>query len=266
MSKHKQNHHLTNALDIMFETKQGPVLNIYCTAGYPRIDSLPTVIRALQDNGADIIEIGMPYSDPVADGPVIQQSNMQALENGMTIELLFQQLDSMKEEIHVPLVLMGYLNPVLQYGIDEFCARAAACGVSGLILPDLPMHEYKTEYRSIFEAYGLHAIFLVSPQTSEARMAAADKLSGGFLYAVSSSATTGSTTEDAGKLGYFERLRSFEFRNPVLIGFGISNHALFAEAAEYARGGIIGSAYIRALSEGQDISTTTREFMAGIRG
>ena len=255
---------MKNRLITLFDQKDQRVLNIYCTAGYPQKESLPEVIRSLQDSGADIIEIGIPYSDPIADGPVIQQSNMDALKNGMTLQLLFEQLNKIK--MQVPVVLMGYLNPVMQYGIERFCKDAAAAGVSAVILPDMPMYEYEKFYKKIFSKYLLSFIFLVTPQTSDERIRNADELSSGFLYAVSSSSTTGSAVNTEEQAAYFKRLSAMKLKNPVLIGFGIGDRETFDAACEYAAGAICGSAYIRALSKGADIQTTTKVFIEMLTG
>ena len=255
-----------NRLDKLFSEKPGNILNVYCTAGFPALNSTSQVMLALQQSGVDIIELGIPYSDPVADGPVIQQSNMQALENGMTIELLFSQLNAIKDQVTVPVILMGYINPVLQFGVERFCQASAAAGVAGVILPDLPLYEYEQQYQAIFERHGLHVIFLISPLTSRERIKKADELSRGFIYAVSSSSTTGSQNSDEDKSSYFKKIRNMKLRNPVLIGFGIKDKAGFDEAAASARGGIIGSAYIQRLSQGGEIQQSTGEFIAAIRG
>ncbi len=255
-----------NKLDELFSIKKNRLLNIFCTAGYPRKESTTDVILALQKHGADMIEIGMPYSDPIADGPVIQQSNMIALQNGMNMSLLFEQLNDIKEQIRIPIILMGYLNPVLQYGMEKFCEDASRAGVSGIILPDLPMYEYETYYSSIFKKQGLHFIFLVTPETSNERIKKADKLSRGFLYAVSSSATTGGVGQQCSPEDYFERLQAMKLKNPVLIGFGISDKESFKRACSYASGAIIGSAYIKALSHSENIDHDTALFIAGIKG
>ena len=244
----------------------GKVLNVYCTAGYPQLNSTLPVMKALQDNGADLIELGMPYSDPLADGPVIQASGSQALENGMTIAVLFQQLkdfraDASQGGIQVPVILMGYMNPVLQYGFEQFCADAAAVGVDGLILPDLPQHEFETEYGAIIKKYGLDFIFLVTPETSEERVRKLDALSTGFLYAVSSSSTTGNEKDFDAVEKYLQRLQSLQLKNPVLVGFGIKDKQTFRAACKYANGAIIGSAYIKALENAKDIPITTKEFL-----
>ncbi len=207
-----------NKLTKLFQQKKERILNVYCTAGFPALHSTATIIKSLATGGADIIEIGMPYSDPLADGPVIQQSNLQALQNGMTIPILFEQLKGIKNEVNVPLILMGYYNPVMQYGLEQFCEDAATAGISGIILPDLPAYEYEKFYKALFEKYNLSFIFLVTPQTSEARVRHADRLSSGFLYAVSSSATTGGNTGMDSNAAYFQRLKKMELVNPLLIG------------------------------------------------
>src|SRR6187200_3106285 len=202
----------------LFQKKKQQVLNVYCTAGYPQLNSTIEVMKALQENGADIIELGMPYSDPLADGPVIQQSSSIALANGMTIKKLFEQLKDLRKEISVPVVLMGYMNPVLQYGFEKFCSDAAAVGIDGLILPDLPEHEFETEYGDIIKKHGLDFIFLVTPETSQGRVRKLDELSSGFIYAVSSSSTTGSDKNMTQVDSYLQKLESLHLRNLILVG------------------------------------------------
>lgn len=275
-----------NRIDELFQRKKNRILNVYCTAGYPFIDSTTEVMRALQENGADMIELGMPYSDPLADGPVIQASSTKALENGMTINKLFSELQNFRNEINLPVILMGYMNPALQFGFEKFCAKAAAAGIDGLILPDLPIHEFETEYGSIINKYGLNFIFLVTPETSDDRVKKLDKLSSGFLYAVSSSSTTGNEKSLEQQLGYFKKLKDMNLKNPLLIGFGIKNKETFDTACKYANGAIIGTAYIKALEkvsagaesllQGKDrgivsvelnepsINTVTKQFIDGI--
>jgi tryptophan synthase alpha chain len=245
----------------LFNRKQHKVLNVYCTAGYPKLNSTIEVIKALEQNGADLVEIGMPYSDPLADGPVIQASSSIALSNGMTIHVLFEQLKNFRTEIKVPVILMGYMNPVLQYGFEKFCAEAAAVGVDGLILPDLPEYEFETEYGAIIKKYGLDFIFLITPETSEARVKKLDELSTGFLYAVSSSATTGSETDFDAVEKYLHRIQSMQLKNPVLVGFGIKDKQSFEAASKYANGAIIGSAFIKALENTNNIEATTTDFL-----
>ena len=239
---------------------------MYCTAGFPRLDSTLEVMKALEDSGADLIELGMPYSDPLADGPVIQASSTLALANGMTIATLFSQLKNFRSTISLPVLLMGYMNPVLQYGFERFCAEAAAVGVDGLILPDLPIYEFETEYGPIIRKYGLDFIFLVTPETSVERIRKVDSLSCGFLYAVSSSSTTGKDKNIGDQQVYFERLQKMALRNPILVGFGIRDHATFEEACRYVNGAIIGTAYIKALEEGGDVNTATKTFVGKVLG
>ena len=254
-----------NKLDQTFSSGKKNILNIYCTAGYPKLESTVSIMLALQQHGADIIELGIPYSDPIADGPVIQQSNMQALANGISIKKIFSQLNAVKDQLHIPVILMGYLNPVMQYGLEKFCKDAAAAGVSAIILPDLPMNEFEYVYKSLFEKYGLHFIFLISPQTSNERILRADKLSNGFIYAVSSAATTGKDTNFKNQEFYFKKIKKMQLKNPVLIGFGIKDSTTFNLACRYASGAIIGSAYIKALQSSNNIEETTALFLNAIR-
>jgi tryptophan synthase alpha chain len=248
-------------IDELFNGKQQKVLNVYCTAGFPKLDSTLEVMKSLQDNGADLIELGMPYSDPLADGEVIQQSGAVALKNGMTIAKLFEQLSEMRSAINVPVILMGYMNPVIQYGFENFCAKAAEVGVDGLILPDLPMYEYESEYGQIIKKYNLNLIFLVTPETKDDRLVQIDELSSGFLYAVSSASTTGSNKDISEQEAYFKKLHDLKLKNPILVGFGIKDRQTFEVACKYTNGAIIGSAYIKALANGRDVSTATKEFL-----
>ncbi|GEO10110.1 tryptophan synthase subunit alpha [Segetibacter aerophilus] len=251
-------------IEELFKQKQQKVLNVYCTAGFPKLESTMEVMKALQDNGADLIELGMPYSDPLADGEVIQQSGAVALQNGMTISILFNQLEEMRPTIHVPVILMGYMNPVIQYGFENFCRKAAEVGIDGLILPDLPMYEYETEYREILERHQLNLIFLVTPETKDERLKRIDELSTGFLYAVSSSSTTGNNKDISEQEGYFKKLSDMNLTNPILVGFGIKDRETFEVACKYTNGAIIGSAYIKALGNGKDVNTATRDFLQTI--
>lgn len=248
----------------LFERKSSQVLNVYCTAGYPKLNSTLEVMNALQANGADLIELGMPYSDPLADGPVIQHSSSVALENGMTIHTLFEQLKDFRKELHVPVILMGYMNPVLQYGFEQFCKDAAAVGVDGLILPDLPEYEFETEYGAIIKKYGLDFVFLVTPETSDNRILKLDELSSGFLYAVSSSSTTGSDKNMTDVNSYLQKLKSLQLKNPVLVGFGIKDRQTFQSACAHANGAIIGTAFIKALEATNDVAATTKAFLNGV--
>ncbi|MFM1928977.1 MAG: hypothetical protein RL387_305 [Bacteroidota bacterium] len=248
----------------LFNKKNARVLNVYCTAGFPKLNSTIEVMESLQANGADIIEVGMPYSDPLADGEVIQSSSLVALENGMTLEVLFEQLAQMRKTIQVPVILMGYMNPILQYGFERFCAAAKAVGVDGLILPDLPLFEFENIYGATIKANELDFIFLVTPETSEERLRKLDALSNGFIYAVSSSATTGKDKDFSKVALYLKRLKSYQLKNPFLVGFGIKDKESFDAVNEYANGAIIGSAYIKALTKGEDIDSITKTFLASI--
>lgn len=248
----------------LFEKKNKQVLNVYCTAGYPQLNSTLSVMKALQESGADLIELGMPYSDPLADGPVIQASGNQALENGMSIAVLFDQLKDFRKEVQVPVILMGYMNPVLQYGFEKFCADAAAAGVDGLILPDLPEFEYESEYGAVIKKYGLDFIFLVTPETSEERIRTLDALSSGFLYAVSSSATTGTDKDFNAVEIYLQKLQSMQLHNPVLVGFGIKDKETFQSACKYANGAIIGTAFIKAIENTSNMENSVKQFMQSV--
>jgi tryptophan synthase alpha chain len=259
-----------NRLDKVFAEKKVNVLNVYCTAGYPQLHSTIEVIQALQNNGADIIELGMPYSDPLADGEVIQQSSATALQNGMTISKLFEQLETLNNSPSgdggIPIILMGYMNPILQFGLEKFCAAAKEVGIDGMILPDLPMYEFETMYKPLFEKNNLKFIFLVTPETSEERIRKIDNLSSGFLYAVSSSSTTGNNKAIEEQEGYFKKLQQMKLKNPILVGFGIKDKHTFTAACKYTNGAIIGSAYIKALENSTDINQTTKEFLNGVLG
>ena len=251
-------------LQDLFARKNKKVLNVYCTAGYPNLNSTVPVMQLLEEHGANIIELGMPYSDPLADGPVIQASGNIALANGMTIKILFEQLKDFRKSVSVPVILMGYMNPVLQYGFEKFCADAASVGVDGLILPDLPQLEFENEYGSIIKKYGLDFVFLVTPETSEERLRKLDALSTGFLYAVSSSATTGSDKDFNAVEKYLQRLQEMKLKNPVLVGFGIKDKETFESASKYSNGAIIGTAFIKALENKKDITSAVKQFLNGI--
>ena len=253
-----------NRIETLFQPKKKNILNVYCTAGYPELESTIPVMLALQEHGADMIEIGMPYSDPLADGPVIQQSNVVALKNGMTIHKLLEQLCGFRHQVYLPVLLMGYMNPILQYGFEKFCQHAADVAIDGLILPDLPIHEFETEYGPYIQKYGLSFVFLVTPETSEERIRKIDELSSGFIYAVSTSATTGKDTDFQAQQSYFERLQQMKLRNPVLVGFGIKDKKTFEAASLHANGAIIGSAYIKALEHTTDVNSATKKFLSSI--
>jgi tryptophan synthase alpha chain len=254
-----------NRIKTLFQNKKQEILNIYFTAGFPHLQDTRRVLRSLQEAGADLIEIGMPYSDPVADGETIQQANQQALENGMTVRLLFEQLQDMRSEIQVPVLLMGYLNPVLQYGVEAFCEKCQEIGIDGLILPDIPADVFEEEYKAIFDQYGLLNIFLITPQTPEHRIRHIDTISEGFIYMVSSASVTGAKSgiSDA-QSSYFDRINQMNLTNPRLIGFGISNQATFQKACSYSSGAIIGSAFLKILAQSQDMENDVKEFVKRI--
>ena len=253
-------------LDLVFKEKSKRVLNVYCTAGYPALDSTMKVMASLQKNGADIIELGMPYSDPLADGEVIQVSSIKALANGMNIAVLFDQIKDMRKSISIPVILMGYMNPILQYGFEAFCKKAKEVGIDGLILPDLPLFEFEDSYGKIITENNLDFIFLVTPETPEQRVKKLDSLSNGFLYAVSSSATTGKDKDFNLVSQYLQKLQAMRLKNPILVGFGIKDKATFDAATVHTQGAIIGSAYIQVLSKGGDIETSTSQFLNSVLG
>ncbi|MCL4160782.1 UNVERIFIED_CONTAM: hypothetical protein GTU68_034395 [Idotea baltica] len=237
-----------NRLEKLFIDKPKEVLNIYFTAGFPNLDSTIPLLEAAQEAGADLVEIGMPFSDPVVDGETIQKANIKALNNGMSVALLFEQLKAMRSTVNLPIILMGDINPVFQFGIAEFCQKCEEVGVDGLILPNLPMAEYLEDFKSLFDKHGLLNIFLITPQTSEERIREIDEHSSGFVYMVSSASTTGSTSGITEEMkGYFDRVNKMNLKIPRLIGFGIKDKETFKEASQYANGAIIGSAFIRAI-------------------
>ncbi|WP_160136859.1 tryptophan synthase subunit alpha [Chryseobacterium sp. c4a] len=240
-------------------------LNIYFTAGIPQLEDTADIIKLIQDSGADMIEIGMPYSDPVADGPVIQKAHELALQNGMTIEKLFSQLKTIKNEIKIPVILMGYINPVLSFGFEKFCKECSESGVSGLILPDLPPIEFEKNYQDILKKYNLNFTFLVTPETSDERIQYLDSLSSGFLYAVSSSSTTGNENTVLKNENYLNRLADLPLTNPVMIGFGIKSKADFENVTEKADGGIIGTAFVNVLLQDKDWKKNAIDFIHSIK-
>ncbi|OCA78676.1 tryptophan synthase subunit alpha [Chryseobacterium contaminans] len=240
-------------------------LNIYFTAGIPELENTADIIKLIQDSGADMIEIGMPYSDPVADGPVIQKAHELALQNGMTIEKLFSQLKTIKDEIKVPVILMGYINPVLSFGFEKFCKECSESGVSGLILPDLPPIEFEKNYQHILKKYNLNFTFLVTPETSDERIQYLDSLSSGFLYAVSSSSTTGKENTVVKNENYLTRLADLPLKNPVMIGFGIKSKEDFENVTEKADGGIIGTAFVNILLQDKDWKKNAIDFIHSIK-
>jgi len=239
-----------NRIKKLFSEKQKNILSVYFTAGFPRLNDTYEVIRELQANGIDLVEIGIPFSDPMADGPTIQESGTIALRNGMTLKTLFDQLKEIRNTVTIPLILMGYLNPIMQYGFENFCKQCAETGIDGAIIPDLPFNDYISEYKPIADKYGIKIIMLITPETSEERIRLIDEHTDGFIYMVSSAATTGTQKSfDEKKQDYFRRINAMNLRNPRLIGFGISNKATLTAAQENASGAIIGSKFISLLKE-----------------
>jgi tryptophan synthase alpha chain len=254
-----------NRLSQLFAEKKGPILSIYFTAGYPELNSTLEVAELLEKSGADFLEIGFPYSDPVADGPVIQHSSQKALENGMTLELLFSQLKELRQRVSIPVLLMGYVNPVLQYGMERFCASCAEAGVDGVIVPDLPMYEYEELYHDCFRVHGISNVFLITPQTSEERIRKIDTLTTGFIYMLSSASTTGGSLEVSAEVeSYFSRIQGMTLNNSTMIGFGISDRSSFDKAAQYTRGAIVGSAIVKLLAS-PDWRERVPEFIRSLR-
>ena len=240
------------------------LLSIYFTAGYPNLSDTVPIIQELEASGVDMIEIGLPFSDPLADGPTIQASSTAALQNGMHTELLFEQLKDIRQSVSIPLIVMGYFNPMLQYGVEDFCKKCSEIGIDGIIMPDLPLDVYQEEYQPIFEKYGLINVFLITPQTSDKRIRAIDDASNGFIYMVSSASTTGAKS-GFGEIqqSYFDRISQMGLKNPQIVGFGISNSETFQQATAKTKGAIIGSAFIKHLTE-KGVSKI-RDFVTGIR-
>jgi tryptophan synthase alpha chain len=237
-----------NRLNTLFNKKKDNLLSIYYTAGYPGVNTTLDIAEALEKAGVDFLEIGFPYSDPVADGPTIQHSSEKALENGMTLTLLFEQLKDLRKRVTIPILLMGYVNPIVQYGVERFCKQAAEVGVDGIIVPDLPMYEYEAMYSRYFIDNNLSNIFLVTPQTSEERIRKIDELSNSFIYLLSSSSITGGNLQVSVNIeDYYKRITAMQLRNPAIIGFGISDEKSFKKACEYAAGAIVGSAFVKLL-------------------
>lgn len=254
-----------NRIHTLFNTKKERVLSIYFTAGFPNLDDTVTIMEAIQAGGADIIEIGVPYSDPVADGPTIQDSNKIALDNGMSMKLLFEQLKGFRAKVHLPVVLMGYLNPIMQFGMEEFCIKCKEVGIDGLIVPDLPMQQYLEDYKAMFDQYGIVNTFLISPQTTEKRIREIDENTDGFIYMVSSHSITGAKAEiSPEQIAYFERVKAMNLRNPRLIGFGISDSHTFNTASKYSNGAIIGSAFIKKIKDSTNLSEDVQDYIGSV--
>lgn len=258
-----------NRIKQLFERKPENVLTIYFTPGYPKLNQTRSILNGLEAAGTDMIEVGIPFSDPLADGPTIQASSDIALKNGMSLNLLFDQIEDIRKETQIPLVMMGYLNPVMQYGIEAFCKKCNEIGIDGVILPDLPLDVYQDEYKDVFEKYNIQNIFLITPITPDDRIKLIDSLSDSFIYVVSSTAITGAKSDiNERQIAYFNRIKDLNLKNPYLIGFGISNNKTFTQACQYANGAIIGSAFIKTLGEinGNGVQSIIKSFVSDIRG
>jgi tryptophan synthase alpha chain len=254
-----------NRINYLFEQKKNRILSIYFTAGFPQLNDTATIIKLIEEAGADMIEIGMPFSDPLADGPVIQDSDTIALKNGMSLKLLFDQLNDIRKQVKIPLILMGYLNPVFKFGFEEFCNKCSQVGVDGLILPDLPIDEYLEKYKSIMDKYNLCNIFLITPQTAEKRIKKIDSISNAFIYVVSSFSTTGSGKGLEQSQKYFERISKMKLKNPSIVGFGIKDKATFDNACNYANGAIIGTAFIKVLEAKGKLEEKIKNFISTLK-
>lgn len=254
-----------NRIDKLFRLKKEKILSVYFTAGYPSLKSVDEIILSLEHYGAGMIEIGIPYSDPLADGPVIQETSKAAIANGMTLKELFLQLKDIRKKTSIPLILMGYLNPIMQFGFSRFCRIASETGIDGLIIPDMPLPEYKRDYMKIVLGFDLKIIFLITPDTSDQRIRLTDDISTGFIYMVSSASTTGKTHSfDEKQLAYFKRIASMNLKNRTLVGFGIHNHDTLEQVFSYGHGAIVGSAYLRSLRESDSIEIATKQFFRSL--
>ncbi|AZJ36733.1 tryptophan synthase subunit alpha [Tenacibaculum singaporense] len=239
-----------NSIQHIFKQKENNLLSIFFTAGFPKLEDTTKVIAELSSNGVDFIEVGLPYSDPLADGPTIQHSSDVALRNGMNLDVVFEQLSSIKDTNKTPLVVMGYLNQIIRYGEDKFCQKVKDCGIDTVIIPDLPMVEYENHYQQLFEKYGITNVFLITPHTSEERIRKIDSLTNAFIYVVASASITGVKGEvSSAQINYFKRIQAMNLKSKLIVGFGISDHKTFSTACEYANGAIIGSAFIKELEK-----------------
>jgi len=258
---------MKNRIIDLFNEKQSEILSIFFTAGFPRLTDTKTILESLDKSGVDLVEIGMPYSDPIADGETIQRSNKVALDNGMTLNVLFEQLAEIRKTVSIPLILMGYLNPVEQFGVERFCRKAVEVGIDGLILPDIPIELYVEQYKPLFDKYNLSNILLITPQTAEERIRMIDDNTDGFIYMVSDNSITGKTADGVSdnRLAYFNRIQNMNLKNPTVMGFGIYNKATFQTACEFSRGAIIGSAFIRLLESSEAVESDIEGFVKDIK-
>jgi tryptophan synthase alpha chain len=253
-----------NRINQLFEKKKHHILSIYFTAGFPQLNDTAEIIKAIENSGADMIEIGMPFSDPLADGPVIQESSTKALKNGISLKLLFEQLKNIRLDVKIPLLLMGYFNPVFKFGFENFCKKCNEVGIDGLILPDLPIDEYLDNYKAILEKYNLKSIFLITPQTTDDRIKKIDSISNSFIYVVSSFSTTGSGKGLEQSQQYFERVSKMQLKNPTIVGFGIKDKSTFEKACLYTNGAIIGTAFIKVIEQSGKLQEKITGFISSI--
>lgn len=254
-----------NRIDKLFETKQRDILSVYYPAGYPNLDDTMPILRELQSQGVNMVELGIPFSDPMADGVVIQQAATQSLANGMSLKLLFEQIEKMRSEVEIPVILMGYLNPIMHYGFEQFCIDCQRVGVDGVIIPDLPFKEYVADYKTLAEQYDLRVVMFVSPETSDERIRMIDEAASGFIYMVSTAGTTGARGSFAGATdNYFGRVSAMGLRNPCMIGFGVSNKETFDAACAASSGAIIGSHFVKLLASSASISEAVSTLRADI--
>lgn len=257
---------MDNRITQLFANRSSDILSVFYTAGFPALNDTLPILEALEANGVDLVELGVPFSDPIADGGTIQKSSNRALENGMSLNRLFEQLEGFRKHVSIPVILMGYLNPIVQYGVERFCEKAAAIGIDGVILPDLPIELYLDQYQAVFEKHQLSNVLLITPQTAPSRIKLIDQQTEGFIYMVSSNSITGKTAGiSKEQIEYFDRVNGMGLRNPRLIGFGISDRDSFQTACTYASGAIIGSAFIRALEQGVEVQAATKAFIQGLK-
>ena len=256
---------MNNRIHKLFNEKKGNILSIFFTAGFPALHDTNAIINNLDKAGVDLIEIGFPFSDPLADGPVIQNSSIKAIANGMTLKLLFEQLENIRNQTQIPIILMGYLNPILQYGEEKFIERCAKVGIDGVIVPDMPLDYYQTHLKGLFRKNNLSNILLITPETSENRIRFIDENSDGFIYMVSSNSITGRSNNIDHQISYFNRINKMNLNNPKLIGFGIQSKKTFETACKHSMGAIIGSAFIKHLSESGSTQESIYQFTKTIR-
>ena len=255
-----------NRINQLFSSGKKDILSIYFCAGTPTLDGTESVIRSLESHGVSMVEIGMPFSDPMADGKVIQDAATNALNNGMSLKLLFEQLRNIRHHVHIPLIIMGYHNPLVQFGFEHFCRQCVDCGIDGCIIPDLPFKEYQDHYRIIAERYNIKVIMLITPETSDERIMEIDQHTSGFIYMVSSASTTGAQKDfESEKKSYFKRIRELKLEKPRMVGFGISNKATFRAACEYSSGGIIGSKFVTFLEQQKDPDKAIESLLAALK-